>query len=416
MFFCPLFKWQFRLQTASFSSPSSVSPFDMASILENQKLSLIGCGLLPLDCRSSLPHVSPKLIFLLNNSLVAFCCLNSLHILTFLFYALFFTTGCSFEERMTQLQDFFGQFSAAVYLVVYMVKRKPIQQTIAMVEKELPFRSLAGIVYLDMGDCVKRSRKITNWLAISFVIGTIFHGFLPLLRGQAYKAHPFHTVYPSAWAYKSPGYEILYTIQMVGQIHLGWQYAAFMTLFVSVARMMTAQYEMLLCSIRNVVNSAMLQRGNTVSQALLRKALGKWRQTIKVGKEYNECVEVVEPSLDDEDRREVLGSYVEDVLDESDPFHCGEYDEEVLVAIIAFAKRQALILKICTAVEDILQFNMLNTIGVMVSVICILIYACSTIGQVNESSADFANYLILSFFEMFIMCYYPHMMSYQVRE
>lgn len=98
----------------------------------------------------------------------------------------------------------------------------------------------------------------------------------------------------------------------------------------------------------------------------------------------------------------------------NDPFECGKYDAEVLVAVAECARRHALILRICREVEDILSFNMLTTIGVLVIVMCMMIFAVTTIGQMNESTVDFVNYLVMDYFEMLVMCYYPHLMSYQV--
>lgn len=383
----------------------------MRSILQDQKASLLGCGLLPLNFNQIFPNLPPMCAYLLDNCLVLFCLLNSLHVFTFLSYTLFFAGAFSFEETMAQLQDFAGVFSATLYILVFFWKQKEVLRVIASVEQELPQRSLAGMVYMDMGNCVKSCRKITIVMASTFIVGTIFHGFQPLSRGLAYKAFPYHTVYPFTWAYQSPYYELLYALQMVEQIHMGWQYASVMTLFVSAARMMTVQFEMLLCSIKNIANSAFIRRGDMESKELLRKSWMKWRRAGKVSKEYFEGEEIEEHFFRDE---LPLKSHEEESMDEEDLFPCGAYDQEVLVAVIACAKSQALILGIYKSVEELLTFTMLNTIGVMVPFMCLLIFALTSIGTINQYSIDMANYLVLGFLEMLIMCYYPHIMSYQV--
>lgn len=133
----------------------------------------------------------------------------------------------------------------------------------------------------------------------------------------------------------------------------------------------------------------------------------------KPKQEYFEGREMEEDYFDSEDSildRE--GEFVDDM----DAFECGQYDEEVLEAVKECCKRHTLILRICKSVEDILSFNMLNTIGLLTLAMCIIIFAMTTIGKLNESTVDFANYLVLGYFEMLIMCYYPHLMSYQVSE
>lgn len=67
------------------------------------------------------------------------------------------------------------------------------------------------------------------------------------------------------------------------------------------------------------------------------------------------------------------------------------------------------ILRISKYVED-LSFNMLNTIGVLILVICTLLFACDIIGKVNQDTIDLGNYVLFGFFEMLIMCYFPHRM------
>lgn len=349
--------------------------------------------------------------YLLNNILVLFCLVNALHVSTFVGYALFYAGDFPFEETMAQLQDFTGIFSATIYIIVFLCRQKEVLRVIASVEQELPLCSLSGVVHMEMGNCVKSCRKITILMASTFVVGTIFHGLQPLIRGLAYKAFPFHTVYPFTWAHQSPYYEMLYALQMAEQIHLGWQYASVMTLFVSLARMMTAQFEMLLFSIKGITNSAFIQRGDVESKELLRKSWMKWRRAGKVSKEYFEGEEVEEHFFGDE---LPLDSHGEESVDEEDPFACGAFDQEVLVAIIACARRQALIRGIYKSVEELLNVTMLNTIGVMVPVLCLMIFALTSIGTINQYSIDMANYLVLGSLEMLIMCYYPHIMSYQV--
>lgn len=378
----------------------------MPSLLASQKLALSLCGLLPFNSRKLLPNSPTILRVILDNGMFLCAFLNLLHVFIFDCYALFLAPGdFSFVDRTAQFQDLSAVTTTLTYLVVFALRQKQVQAAIASVEQDLLPRSLSGIVYITMADSVRRSRAFANGINLFFVSGTIYHALQPLLRGHAYKAFPFQVQYPCAWAYQSPHYELLYLVHLLGHIQLGLLYASFMALFVSVARLLTVQYEMLLCSLRNLVNNAFIRRGDGQSRTLLRQAQLKWRAE-KVSWRYFEGAE--------EEEEDFLRDEASQVAHANDPFECGGYDAEVLVAVAECARRHALILRICREVEDILSFNMLTTIGVLVIVMCMMIFAVTTIGQMNESTVDFVNYLVMDYFEMLVMCYYPHLMSYQV--
>lgn len=385
----------------------------MTTVLGSQKVTLMACGLLPFPTDRLLPNLPPWLRYLVDNSLTLVGLANLVHLIVFVNYALFFVEGFRFEERFAQLQDVMAISTSLVYVAVFLLKKDQIVGAIRAVEENLPHRSLAGLFCMKMDACVERARSFSNRMTFFFVLGTIYHGLQPVLRGHYGEQFPFRTVYPGKWAYQSPQYECLFFVQMVGQVHLGLLFASFMALFVSVARIITVQYEMLLVSIRNIPSSALIRNQGDKERArrCLRRLFKKWQETKKVGREYFEGEE-----LQDEKsffiNQETSTSLQVD--DQEDLFECGEYDQEVLQAIIECVQRHSLIRRICAEVEDMLSFNMLNTIGMLIICLCFLIYVLLSIGSLNESTVDFANYFVLGYFEMFIMCYYPHLMSYQV--
>lgn len=379
------------------------------SVLYWQKLSLIIGGLYPLDLSPHLPGWARSLSSALDNSFVVLNLLNQIHITMMILMALMFSENVSLEVRIIQFQEFFTNITVLFYLTVFLLKRKSIMRVIATVENGLPHRSLPGITFIDMNRCVAQSKWFTIVWVVMCVVGTLFHGIQPLFRGYAFESFPFQTQYPFKSALTSPWYETIFFLQMIGQLQLGMIFAGFLALFVSVAKLMTVQYEMLLCSVKNIANSACMHRGDTQSNAVLRKSLANWRLKTRIGKEYFEGDEMVEEEY--QSNRE---DYCEESVSSNDLFACGEYDTEVLVAVIECSRRHALILRICRSVEDIVNLNMLNTVGNVTFFICVMIFALYSIGKVNNATIDFANYLFLGYVELLFLCYYPHLMTYQV--
>lgn len=376
----------------------------MSEILKNQKLTLQFCGLLPLNTALRFPRLPRVLTFLLDNSLLFFSLGNLLHVLIFNMYTLFFMQGFPFDQRVVQIQDFNAISPLLIYLMVFTLKRRQILRTIHRVEEELPTRSQPGIVFIEIDDCVKRCRSLTNAFNGAFVLGTIYHGIQPLVRGHAYEAFPFQMQYPFSWAYHSPCYEILFIVQMIGQVQLGFLFGSYLAFFVSLARILTAQFEMLLCSIRNIPNTALLKVNTIAARHVLRGNLRKWRQNIRLSSDYFEGEEKEEPFL------------IEAEFDDyNDPFECGAYDKEILTEIKECTRRHSFILNICATVESILSFNMLNTIGALTAIFCLLIFAVTTIDGMTTVKLDIINYLILGYLQLLVMCYYPHIMAHQVR-
>ena len=266
---------------------------------------------------------------------------------------------------------------------------------------------------MEVDGCVQRSRSMTIKMLVFFVIGTLYHGLLPVFRGHLYKAFPFWSVYPWKKAYQSPYYECIYLIQMVGQVPVGLLFAEVMALFVSVARIMTVQYEMLLVSIRNITSSAVIVSGcgDLLKRERLGRLLIQWKSSRGTNREFYEGQELQDPAFSEYKGKELL-TRDEDGL--SDIFTPGEFDQGLVYSINECSKRHSLIRKVGLQLEDVLSVSMLNSIGVLIVCVCIFTYALKIIGQANESTVDFVNYMFLSFFEMFIMSYYPALMSHQV--
>lgn len=382
----------------------------MTSLLRIQKLGLILGGLLPMNLKSYLPDSLKFLAPVLDNFFVAFGIVNMVHLMAMCTISMIIAKESSFEMTIIKIQDITTCFTAAVYVIRFVFFRKHITEVTALVEKELPSRSAPGIVYIEMEPTVKRARTFSiAWIACC-VLGTAQHGLSPLLdrSGQL----PFQIIYPFDH-YKSPVYEIVYAIQFLGAVQFGFIYSAFTTYFVSICRLMTVQYEMLLCSLTNMVNSACIRRGDTKSRELLKNSLWKWKNCNETELEYFEALELEDDHGITADGIAIRGSIKRLGFNTPDAFEYGEYDKELCEEVIQCIRRHCLILRIAKSTEDMLSFNMLNTMVNLVFILCLIIFALAEMQEFNNNSVHFLNYLMLGYVAMILQCYYPHIMSMQ---
>lgn len=59
----------------------------------------------------------------------------------------------------------------------------------------------------------------------------------------------------------SPTYEIVYCIQTTAQFHLALVFCTSSSIFLSASIMICGQYDVLFCSLKNLVNTAMIRSG-----------------------------------------------------------------------------------------------------------------------------------------------------------
>lgn len=378
-----------------------------------QKLSLILSGLLPMNSKPYLPSWSHPFSPVLDNILVIIGLVNLVQTCIMCGITLGIARDAPFDVTIVRIQDFTMCFTSTVYMLKFILIRKNILYVIGLIELDLPSRSAPGIVYVDMDLAVKRSRTFSIiWIA-ACVLGTAQHALSPLLDGS--RALPFQIIYPFDWR-KTPAFEIIYFSQFLAAIYVGFIFSAFVAFFVSICRVMTVQYEMLLCSIANIANSAYIRRGDGKSRELLRRSLFKWRNCPATKFVYYESVEKEDSHGMEDDGIPGQGFSKREGLNDGDgdPFEYGEYDRQACAEVIECIKRHTLIMRICNATEDILSFNMLNTIVQLTFMLCLIIFALSLMDEMNNNAFHFVNYLVLGYIELLLLCYYPHLMSHQV--
>lgn len=369
-------------------------------------------GLLPGNFSEVFPNLPRSFLRLLDNIWPFFAFLNSLHITVFTIYGLMTSKDSPFEEFMVKFQDLPGLFAVLLYYILFVSKRRAIIAVLSAIENDLPRTSLPGVVRVDMEKCVKSCRLFTKILVLLMVTGSVQHGLQHWLQGYAHQPFPFATNYPCAWAYRYPYYEILYFLQLVFAFNLGVTFGGFMAFFVSIARIATIQFEMLLCSVKNLGNSVFIERGDAQSMELLAKSVNRLKRVQKLKSEFFECRE----EIDDRFIKMVqVPTYncKENDNEDADLFQSGEYDREALAAVIKCSQRHAKILRICTELEDTLHLNMMTSVGAITIGVCVLIFTITRIGEINQNTIDYSTYIFCGFVNLLILCYFPHLMSLQ---
>lgn len=61
---------------------------------------------------------------------------------------------------------------------------------------------------------------------------------------------------------KSPIYEVVYLMQAIGQIHSALLYGIAIGMYLSVAFLISSQFDILFCSLKNTYNTALIRSGD----------------------------------------------------------------------------------------------------------------------------------------------------------
>lgn len=83
-------------------------------------------------------------------------------------------------------------------------------------------------------------------------------GFMPLITGN--RVLPVVSSYPFDID-PSPRYELLYLWQIIAQLFLGLTFSNFGNFYMAICFLMCGQFDVLSCSLKNLRNTALLEKG-----------------------------------------------------------------------------------------------------------------------------------------------------------
>lgn len=298
-----------------------------------------------------------------------------------------------------------GGFLMCVY---FQLRYRANKEMVHHLNKTLVSRSSRGLTYVTVGPCYNWARKLSIWWTVACVLGTIHYGIYPVLVRK--RILPINIQYPFD-TQSSPNFEILYFVQFFGQLQIGAIYSVYGTMWISVIILICGQFDILFCSVKNVLWSGMIRSGESSALEYLKRRQEENKiPQAKAFSEYYNSVEVNDV-LQLSNHHQKPSSQVESVTD-SNLF--SKYDKEVLVELRKAVLLHQNILRLSAMLEEFFYPFMLGKISVCSILACFLAYLSSSgLGSIMKV-VTLLEYLILVFAELLLNTYFPTILLHQV--
>lgn len=363
------------------------------------QVTMLKClGMWPLNFKRFLPY---KLHILLN---ALFYCVMSGNLLQMAVFQMKTLYEAWDGSRMDDVSDFIISsiiYSAGLMMCLYFqVRYRSNKRMVDHLNRTLVSRSGRGLTYVTITRCHEWARKLSIWWTVGCVLGTIHYGIVPLLIWK--RMLPVNIKYPFDTE-SSPGFEIMYCVQFIGQLQIGAIYSIYGAEWMSVIILICGQFDVLYCSIKNALWTGMLQRGSAADIEFLkeRQTAGTVTDTIK----YYNSVEVEED----------LNGVRAPLTDQKDvPLQLfGGYEREILFELRKAVLLHQNILRLSAMLEEFFYPFMLGKIFVCSLLACFLAYLSSSDLSMMKV-ITLVEYLLLVFAELLLITYFPAVLLDQV--
>lgn len=295
-----------------------------------------------------------------------------------------------------------GGFLMCIY---FQVRYRANKNLVDALNKTIFSRSTRGLTYVTVIPCYKWARKLSIYWTLVCVIGTIHYGIYPLLISK--RILPINIKYPFD-TNVSPAFEIMYFVQFFGQLQIGAIYSVYGTMWISIIILICGQFDVLFCTIKNALWSAILLRGKPVMLEHLKDCQrdNKLLSESTISIYYNSVEE-----KDDLDR--VYNKQPHDNL--STVSYAG-YDSEILLVLRRAVLLHQNILHLSAMLERFFYPFLLGKIGVCSLLACFLAYLSSSGLTSIMKIVTLVEYLLLVFTELLLITYFPTVLLYQVSD
>lgn len=382
--------------------------FTCNTYLHLHETALIASGLWPMRIfERYLPAALRFLGVLLDRIWILILGLNSLHLAICQVKTVYDKWGTGIDYLYVHGQEYLVAHTIVVLTVLFRLQHKNIAQLLHVMNNNLRPRSAPGLTYTSMEKSFNLSQRLSLIYIVFCVVGTFHHCISPILSGT--RQLPVDTWYPFDYT-QSPYYEIVYLLQMMGTLQSGMVYSSIIVLSFSITTLMVAQYDLLYCSIHNLIYTAMLVRGDQRYLAYLRRKQLDWKERNQDWIQYVYSEESMEdlpvvsnipaPELD-------AVQYEVDELWRS-------WDSEISTLLNDCTKFHMSIIRIVKQSEESLRYILGAALIHFVLLLCLLVYALSRHLVLDNTLIHILSYTALTYALACLMCYPGHILVYQV--
>ncbi|KAM8703545.1 hypothetical protein ACLKA7_008207 [Drosophila subpalustris] len=240
-----------------------------------------------------------------------------------------------------------------------------------------------------MAGPLRYSNLWAKGLIYSCQIAALFWLALPIVYRD--KSLPLACWYP--FDYKQPiVYEIVFLLQGMGQIQISAAFTAGSGLYMVLAILMSGQYDILFCSLKNVLATSYLEMGATLSE--LRMIQGAQSVADAEVKQYCYAVEEITP--------------LDELVNQQDSSNIRDFPTSFNRAFIRCLTQHRYIISVLRKIEKFFNPLWLLKTGEVTFLVCLVafVWTKSTAANSFIRMVVLGQYLVLVLFEMFVICYF----------
>ncbi|KNC30410.1 putative odorant receptor 83a [Lucilia cuprina] len=285
------------------------------------------------------------------------------------------------------MQTIIYLWTIIVKLYFRRMQPKRLEDLFNFINLKYKTRSAIGkcFTYITMDKIIIKSNKWTKVYSYSCFLGTIFWSILPITFGD--RSLPLACWYP--FDYKQPIiYEIIYFLQFIGQTQVSAAFSASSGFYMTLCILITGQYDILFCSLKNVLATVAINRREEIELRKLYKL-----QKSEIGEYY--CSQETTCDIDTLVRstkiskREDFGYHFNNALKKCINHH-------------------RYIIECLHKMEDFFCPIWFFKTGEIISVLCLVAFVSvkSTSANSIMKIVSLAQYLFLVIWELLIICYF----------
>ncbi|EDV94761.1 odorant receptor 83a [Drosophila grimshawi] len=287
------------------------------------------------------------------------------------------------------LQTIIYTWTIAMKLYFRRVRPKLLTQIISFINDKHQLRSAPGFTYVTVRSALRQSNLWIKSYVYCCFVGTIFWLALPIVYRD--RSLPLSCWYP--FDYKQPYvYQLVFFLQAMGQIQVAAAFSASSGFHMVLSILTCGQYDILFCSLKNVLATSYLKMGANLEQ------LSKLREAQSVADaepdQYSYSLEILTPP--------------EQLIEQRKPSNNMGFYGAFKQSFTHCLQQHRYIISILQKMESFYNPIWLFKIGEVTFLMCLVAFVSTKSTTANSfmRMVSLGQYLLLVVYELFIICYF----------
>lgn len=394
-------------------STTTPSEFVCDTYLLLHERTLAITGLWPTKISARLPSSWPKTLgYVLDRIWMLFLFLNNVHLAACQVKTVHDKWGTSIDDLFVHGQEYLVCHTMSLLTILFHWQFESFAKLFHIINHRMRPRSAPGMTYTSMEKCYKFTQKLSAIYIFFCVAGVLHHCMSPIWEAE--RRLPIATWYPFD-ELQSPYYEVVYALQTISTLQSGVMYSEILLLPFAITAFLCAQYDLLYCSLHNLLHTAMLRRGDQKYLDYLQRKQVGWKERNKDWVQYVYSEEYMEelPKTTSGSQSNAIQSELEGVHWEVEE-QWRSFDKEIMELLTDCAIFHEFIMRTARETERCLRMVLAAVLVHLILLLCLLLYAASRHLVFDNTLTHVLMYSSLTYALAFLMCFPAHILVIQV--